>query len=82
MDILCKHTYLSTAFITDMGTQFNSQVTKEVPAIHNIDFKHATIKHAQPIGLLECTHASVKTLLKAATGEFPNDWHKFLPMAF
>ena len=28
MDILCKHTYLPTTIITDMGTQFNSQVPK------------------------------------------------------
>ena len=27
MDILCKHTCLPTTIITDMGTQFNSQIT-------------------------------------------------------
>ena len=81
MDILCKHTYLPTTIITDMGTQFNSQVTKEVAAVLNIELKHATTKHAQTIGLLERTHASVKAHLKAATGEFRNNWHKFLPLA-
>ena len=69
MDILCKHTYLPTTIITDMGTQFNSQVTKEVAAVLNIGLKHATTIHAQTIGLLERTHASVKAHLKAATGE-------------
>ena len=39
------------------------------------------MKHTQTIGLLERTHASVKTHLKAATGEFRNNWHKFLPLA-
>ena len=81
MDILCKHTYLPTTIITDMGTQFNSQVTKEVAAVLNIELKHATTKHAQTIGLLERTHASVKTHLKASTGDFRNNWHKFLPLA-
>ena len=81
MDILCKHTYLPTTIITDMGSQFNSQVTKEVAAVLNIELKHATTKHAQTIGLLERTHASVKAHLKAATGEFRNNWHKFLPLA-
>ena len=81
MDILCKHTYLPTTIITDMGTQFNSQVTKEVAAVLNIELKQATTKHAQTIGLLERTHASVKAHLKAATGEFRNNWHKFLPLA-
>ena len=43
--------------------------------------KHATMKHAQTIGLLERTHASVKMHLKAATGGFRNNWHKYLPLA-
>ena len=81
MDVSCKHTYLPTTIITDMGTQFNSQVTKEVAAVLNIELKHATTKHAQAIGLLERTHASVKAHPKAATGEFRNNWHKFLPLA-
>ena len=81
MDILCKHTYLPTTIITDMGTQFISQVTKEVASVLNIELQHATTKHAQTIGLLERTHASIKAHLKAATGEFRNNWHKFLPLA-
>ena len=39
------------------------------------------MKHAQTIGLRERTHASVKTHLKAATGVFRNNWHKFPPLA-
>ena len=79
MDILCKHTYLPTTIITDLGTHFNAQITHEVAAVLGIELKHATMKHAQTIGLLERTHASVKTHLKAATGEFRNNWHKYLP---
>ena len=75
MDILCKHTYLPTTIITDLGTQFNAQITHEIAAVLGIELKHATMKHAQTIGLLERTHASVKTHLKAATGEFRNNWH-------
>ena len=81
MDILCKHTFLPTTIITDLGTQFNAQVTHEIAAVLGIEMKHATMKHAQTIGLLERTHASVKTHLKAATGEFRNNWHKNLPLA-
>ena len=81
MDILCKHTYLPTTIITDLGTQFNAQVTHEIAAVLGIELKHATMKHAQTIGLLERTHASVKTHLKAATGEIRNNWHKNLPLA-
>ena len=81
MDILCKHTYLPTTIITDMGTQFNSQITREVAAVLGVELKHASTKHAQTIGMLERTHATVKAHLKAATGEFRNNWHKFLPLA-
>ena len=81
MDILCKHTYLPTTIITDLGTQLNAQVTHEVAAVLAIELKHATMKHAQTIGLLERTHASVKTHLKAATGEFRNRWRKYLLLA-
>ena len=81
MDILCKHTYLPTTIITDLGTQFNAQVTHEVTAVLGAELKHATMKHAQTIGLLERTHASVKTQLKAAIGDFRQNWHKFLPLA-
>ena len=81
MDSFCKHTYLPTTIINDMGTQFNSHVTKEVAAVLNIELKHATTKHAQTIGLLERTLASVEVHPKAATGEFRSNWHKFLPLA-
>ena len=81
MDILCKHTYLPTTIMTDLGTQFNAQVTHKIAGVLGIELKHATMKHAQTIGLLERTHATVKTHLKAATGEFRQNWHKFLPLA-
>ena len=81
MDILRKHAYLPTTIITDLGTQFNAQVTHKVAVVLGIELKHATMKHTQTIGLLEITHASVKTHLKAATGEFGNNWHKYLPLA-
>ena len=64
-----------------MGTQFNSQIIREVAAVLGVELKHASTKHAQTIGMLECTHATVKTHLKAATGEFRKNWHNFLPLA-
>ena len=81
LDILCKLTYLPTRIITDLGTHFNAQVTHKVTAVLGIALKHATMKRGQTIGLMEETHASVKTQLKAATGDFRHYWHKFLPLA-
>ena len=60
MDILCKHTYLPTTSITDLGTQFNAQVIHEVTAVLGVELKHATMEHAQTKVVLERTHASVK----------------------
>ena len=45
MDIQCKHTYLPTTIMTDLGTQFNAQVTHEFAAVLGIERKHATMKH-------------------------------------
>ena len=43
--------------------------------------KHATTKHAQTIGVLERAHATIKTSLKMASGEYRKQWHKYLPIA-
>ena len=60
---------------------FVSQIVSEVAHILQIKLKHATVKHAQTIGILERTHASLKTSLKLATGQYRNQWHKYLPLA-
>ena len=71
---------MPTTIITDMGTHFNSQVTKEVAAVLNVELKHATAKYAQTTGLLERTHGSVKAHHEAATGEFRNEWYRILAL--
>ena len=43
--------------------------------------KCATTKHPQTIGKLERTHASLKTNLKMASGDYQRQWHKYLPLA-
>ena len=48
MDISCKHTYRYTTTITDMGTQFTSQIVKEVAAVLNVQLKHATTETPKP----------------------------------
>ena len=74
-------TFLTTTKITDLWTQFNPHVTHEFAAVLRIELKHATRKPAQTIGLLGRTHASVTTHIKAATGEYRNNLHIFLPSA-
>ena len=46
-----------------------------------ITLKHATTKHAQAIGLLERSHASIKQALKIETRRRRSLWHKYVSFA-
>ena len=78
---MTKHAYLPTTLISDKGTAFMSQVIKEVTVVLGITLKHATTKHAQTIGLLERSHASITQALKIETGERRSLWHKYINIA-
>ena len=81
INIMTKHAYLPTTLISDKGTAFMSHVVKEVAGVLGITLKHATTKHAQTIGLLERSHASIKQALKIETGERRSFWHEYLSLA-
>ena len=81
INIMTKHTYLPTTLISDKGTAFMSHAIKEVTGVLGITLKHATTKHAQTIGVLERSHASIKQALKIHTGERRSLWHKYVSIA-
>ena len=81
IDIMTRHAYLPTLIIADKGSVFVSQVIHEVAEKFGINLQHATTKHAQTIGVLERAHATIKTSLKMASGEYRKQWHKYLPIA-
>ena len=81
INIMTKHAYLPTTLISDKGTAFTSHVNKKVAGVLGITLKHATTKHAQTIGLLERSHASIKQTLKIETGERRSLWHKYVSIA-
>ena len=81
INIMTKHAYLPTTLISDKGTAFTSHVIKEVAGVLGVNLKHATTKHAQTIGLLERSHASIKKALKIETGERRSLWHKYINIA-
>ena len=81
INIMTKHAYLPTTLISDKGTALTSYVIKEVTGVHGNTLKHATTKQAQPIGLLERSHASIKQALKIETGERRSLWHKYVRIA-
>ena len=76
IDIMTRHAYLPTLIIADKGSVFVSEVIHEVAEILGLNLKHATTKHAQTIGVLERAHATIKTSLKLASGEYRKQWHK------
>ena len=73
--------YLPTTLITDKGNAFTSTIVAETTQIVGITLKCATTKHPETIGKLERKHASPKTNLKMACGEYRRKWHKNLPLA-
>ena len=78
---MTKHSYLPTTIITDKGSAFTSKIIAEITQVLGITLKCATTKHPQTIGKLERTHASLKTNLRMASGEYRRQWHKYLPLA-
>ena len=78
---MTKHAYFSTTLISDKGKAFIAHVFKELAGILGITLKHATTKHAQTLGLLERSYASIKQTLKIETGEQRSLWHKYVNIA-
>ena len=78
---MTKHAYIPTTLISSKGTAFMSHVIKEVAGVLGITLTHANTKHAQAIGLLERSHASIKQTLKIETGERRSLWHKHVSIA-
>ena len=79
IDIMTKHSYLPTTLITDKGSAFTSKILEEITETLGVTLKCATTKHPQTIGKLERTHASLKTNLKMASGEYRRQWHNNFP---
>ena len=81
IDVMTRHCYRPTDILTDEGSQFRSEVVNQTAQTLDIRISHASTKHAQKIGLLERTHASLKTSLKTSTGERRSMWHKYAQIA-
>ena len=81
INIMTKHAYLPTTFISDKSTAFMSHVIKEVAGVLGITLRHAPTKHAQTIGLFERFHASIKQALKIERGERRSLWQKYVNIA-
>ena len=81
IDVMTRHAYLLTLFLSDKSSQFRSEVVAEITQIIEIQISHESTKHAQTIGILEKTHASIKTALKISTSERRSMWHQNVQIA-
>ena len=81
VDVMTGHAYLPTLILSDKGSQCRSEVGAEITRILEIQINHASTKHAQRIGILERTHASIKTAIMMSTGKRRSMWQKYVQMA-
>ena len=81
VDVMTRHCYLPTVIPTDKGSQFRSDVVNQKAKTLDIRISHAFTKHAQTIGILKRTRASLQTSLKNSTGERRSMWHKYVQIA-
>ena len=75
------HEYLPTLILFDKVSQFRSEIVVEITNILEIQIRHASTKHAQTFGILERTHASIKTAHKISTRERRSTWHQYVQIA-
>ena len=69
INVMTRHCYLPTVLLTDKGSQFRSEVVNQIAQPLDIRISHTSTKHAQTIGILKKTQASLKKIpLKITTG--------------
>ena len=81
VDDMTRHACLPTLIFSDEGSQFRSEVVAELTQILEIQISYTSTKQAETIGILERTHASIKTASKISTGERRSIWHKYVQTA-
>ena len=67
--------------LSDQGSQFMSEVMKEVARLLGVKQLHSTPYHPQCDGLVERFNGSLKAMLKRMCCEQPQNWDRFLPAA-
>ena len=73
LSIFTRHAYVPKHILTDEGTAFTAELMTELAKSTDIDISHATIKHAQTIGMVVRSHANVNNILKISVNA---DRHK------
>ncbi|KAL8569564.1 hypothetical protein ACOMHN_044702 [Nucella lapillus] len=70
---------IPTEVLSDQGTQFVSNVMKEVQRLLSVRGISTTPYHAQCNGLVERFNATLKSMLKKLCQEKPKTWDRYIP---
>ena len=81
MQIFTQHSYVPKTILTDKGTTFTSQLLNSLMASAGIKIEHASVKHAQTIGMVERSHQKLKQILKINISADSPQWHKYVNLA-
>ena len=81
MLIFTRHAYVPKTILMDKGETFTAEVVERTMEQAGIMFKHATIKYAQKIGIIERTHQKLQTILKINISADKPQWDQFVNIA-
>ena len=81
VSILFNHSYIPKEIMSDLGTQFVSELLHELTQLPEIKISHASLKHPQTIGVVERSPAAVARILKLNSNQSFTNWHKYVPLA-
>ena len=65
--------------LSDMGTQFTSDLMKEVGRFLSIRQLNTTPYHPACNGLVEKFNGMLKSVIHKMSAECPKDWHRYIP---
>lgn len=65
--------------LSDRGSQFTSELMKEILRLLSIKGVHTSPYHAQANGVVERFHGTLKSMLKKVIQKQPKQWHRYLP---
>ena len=81
LQIFTRHAYVPKTIITDKGTAFTANTMTELMKTAGIQIEHATVKHAQTIGMVERSHQKLKQILKINVAADSPQWDKYVNLA-
>ena len=78
VSIFFRHSYMPYMIIAHLGSVFTSDLMHELASLLEIKLRHATLKRAQSVGVVESSHFSMKRILGLDSNQTSKDWHKWL----